>query len=143
VLLGTGGNLTGWPQALGASLWQGNSGPVVGDVTGDGQPDIAITTQVAGSAENGQLRLYHKTGAVVAGFPKALPLGSGATPAIADVDLDGRNELVVGGSYWNGVTGSYDTLWVYDLHGTAYGPVLWGQFMGGPRHQGRYGQPQD
>ncbi|HET9314536.1 MAG TPA: hypothetical protein VFQ51_03060, partial [Vicinamibacteria bacterium] len=103
--------------------------------------DIAITTTVAGSSEEGHVRLYNKDGAPVAGFPKALPLGGGAMPAIADVDLDGRNELIVGGSFWNGQSGSYDTLWVYDLHGSSYGPILWGQFMGGPRHQARYIQP--
>ena len=68
---------------------------------------------------------------------------SGATPAIADIDLDGRNEIIVNGSFWNGFSGMYPKVWAYDLGGGTHGAVEWGQFMGGPRHQGRYGQPVD
>ncbi|MCK4872127.1 MAG: hypothetical protein KAS72_05340, partial [Phycisphaerales bacterium] len=71
-------------------------------------------------------------------FPKSLPIGSGAVPAIADIDLDGRNEIIIGGSYWNGVLGNYDKVWAYDLGGGPHGRVEWSQFGGNARHTGVY-----
>jgi uncharacterized repeat protein (TIGR01451 family) len=62
-------------------------------------------------------------------------------PAIADIDLDGRTEIVVAGDYWDGIPGYYEKVWVYDLHGADYGPTEWGQFGGGPRHQSLYPTP--
>jgi hypothetical protein len=62
-------------------------------------------------------------------------------PAIADIDNDGRNELVIMGSQWTGQSGYFDHIWVYDLGGPAHGSVHWGQYMGGPRHQGWYIPP--
>jgi hypothetical protein len=116
---------------------------VVGDVTGDGRPDIALTTQQAGSSTNGDVRLYGATGVPHPRFPKALPIGGGAVPAIADIDLDGRNEVVVSGSFWSGVTGNYDMVWAYDLGGGPHGAVPWGQFMGNAAHTGSFGlRPQ-
>lgn len=139
---GDGTVVSGWPQTW-TDRWVGDSAPVVGDVTGDGQPDIVVVTQQAGSSENGDVRVYDRHGNLHPRFPKPLPLGSGAVPAIADIDLDGRNEIVITGDYWNGYSGYYDKLWVYDLGGAAHGPVQWGQFMGGPRHQGTYGAEGD
>jgi FG-GAP-like repeat len=137
---GDGSVFAGWPQSFGDGYWLGSSAPVVGDVDGDGQPDIAITLQYAGSAIAGEVRLYNRNGILHGHFPKLLSIGSGAVPAIADVDRDGRNELVVGGSAWSGLPGTYDKVWMYDLHGSGpYGRVEWGQFNGGPQHNGRYG----
>ena len=72
------------------------------DCANTGLPDIAITTQIAGSSVNGEVRLYSRNGTMNPHFPKALPIGSGGVPAIADVDGDGRNELVVLGDDWDG-----------------------------------------
>ena len=65
--------------------WHGNSAPVIGDVDGDTLPDIAITKQVAGSAENGEVRLYNRNGVLHPRFPKPLMIGKGGVPAIADM----------------------------------------------------------
>src|SRR5262249_32174197 len=63
---------------------------------------------------------------------------------IADIDLDGRNDIIVASDFWNGVSGYYDKVWAFDLHGpTPYGPIQWGQFMGGPKHDGRFRTTQD
>jgi hypothetical protein len=131
----------GWPVRWSATQWLGDSSPTVGDIDGDGLPDIAITGQNAGDAVRGKVYAYSRNGTPLAGFPKRLPIGSGSAPAIADLDLDGRNELVVRGSPWDGFSGAKPTIWVYDLGGAAYGPVHWGQFMHDSRHTGRYMRP--
>lgn len=117
-----------------AAYGGGSDSSVVGDVDGDGYPDIVLT----GSS----VRVFSRCGVINAHFPKALTqLGSGAVPAIADIDLDGRNEIIVTGDYWNGSPGWYDKVWVYDLGGPASGRIEWGQFGGGPKHQNHYSLP--
>jgi PKD repeat protein len=132
----TGTPLPGWPV-----LWGGtesnSSAPVVGDVDGDTWPDILVTTHLVDS-ETGEVRVYDRSGILLSGFPFQLLLGGGAVPAIADIDLDGRNEILVTSSYWPGYPGYYDKIWAYDLGGPTHGRIEWGQFGGGPQHQGSY-----
>ncbi len=51
-------NYPGWPQSWGAGRWIGDSSPLVGDVTGDGLPDVVFTGQVAGSGTDGWVFAY-------------------------------------------------------------------------------------
>lgn len=137
---GDGSVFPGWPVVWGDDHYEvGNSSPVVGDVDGDGLPDIVVTRSsfYFGLGE-GEVRVYNRNGVLHPRFPKVINIGSGAVPAIADIDVDGRNEIIVTGNFWNGISGDYDKVWVYDLGGPSHGPVLWGQFMGGPKHQGYY-----
>jgi hypothetical protein len=131
-------NYPGWPRTWGAGQWIGDSAPVVGDVDGDQAPDIVFTGQVAGSGTDGFVYAYSRGGTPLSGFPKGIALGAGGVPAIADVDRDGRNEIAVKGSPWNGFEGFKQTLWLYDLGGASHGPVHWGQFMHDAAHTGRY-----
>jgi hypothetical protein len=130
-----GTRLSGWPQTLSGTASEdaiGASGPVVGDVDGDGRPDIVLTT-------HGQVRAYDRQGKLLPRFPK-MPIGfpKGAVPAIADVDLDGRNEIVVSSSAYS-TDGEFSKIWLYDLHGPGkYGAVQWGQLAGGSAHQGYF-----
>jgi len=142
VVKGDGTTLPGFPVTWG-DYWIGNGAPVVGDVDGDQEPDIVLSDHVAGlnSETSGELRAYDRHGQLLAGFPKTPPAGSSiSAPAIADIDLDGRNEIAVAGSYGR-LVGYYDALFVYDLGGGPHGQVQWGQYMHDPRHQGRYGAP--
>jgi hypothetical protein len=132
---GDGTNFPGWPVAMPRS-WTANSSPVVGDVDGDGLPDIVITTTYSGLGTLGSVLVYNRNGVLHPRFPKILYIGHGAVPAIADLDRDGRNEIVVTGTGWDGFIGDYDRVWVYDLGGPQHGAVQWGQLMGGPKHQG-------
>ena len=136
VFKGDGSTFPGWPQtAIGG---QGHSAPVIGDVDGDMLPDIAITTMRANWPE-GAVRLYNRNGVLHPHFPKVINLGFGGVPAIADIDRDGRNELVVVG---NCSAGQFcDHVWAYDLHGATYGGIEWGQFGGDARHSGCYDCP--
>jgi hypothetical protein len=138
---GDGTPLPGWPVSMG-DFGIVDSSPVVGDVNGDGRVDVAVTVQNWYTHES-QVRAYGLAGSLLPGFPKSIEgIGSGGVPAIADVDLDGRNELVVSGSNWSGSTGPQERVWVFDLRGPGpYGPIPWGQLGGGPHHRNAYPAP--
>jgi hypothetical protein len=138
VLRGDGTAYPGWPVHLGSPLWMGNSSPVIGDVDGDGDQDIVVTVQQAGSGTQGEVHAYDSDGSMLAAFPKPLPMGAGGVPAIADFDLDGRNEIIVTGCYWDGTTGDHPKVWAFDLQGETYGGIEWGQFMHDEGHTGNY-----
>ncbi|MHB1142641.1 MAG: FG-GAP-like repeat-containing protein [Sulfuricaulis sp.] len=132
---GDGTLMQGWPARLEQYDQIGNTSPVVGDVDGDQWPDIVIVTY---RYFNANVLVFNRNGQLHPAFPKTLPLGLSMAPAIADIDLDGRNEIVVGAAPWDIYQGMYDAVYAYDLGGPAHGPILWGQLGGGPRHQYRY-----
>jgi subtilisin family serine protease len=131
VFRGDGSTFPGWPVPLPTTFYSNNSAPVIGDVDGDGLPDIVFT-------HGGQLHVYNSMGSKHSRFPKTIAIGDGGVPAIADIDLDGRNEIIVTGEETREFYGDFYRVWVYDLGGPPHGPILWGQFMGGPKRQGRY-----
>ncbi len=103
---GDGSNVAGWPVNIGRNV---TSSPAVGDINGDGRPDVAFV------AEDGYLYTYTGSGqriwAHCAGNnPYAPPNNGVATPttcpglhasaSIADVDNDGRQNVVIGGEQW-------------------------------------------
>lgn len=135
---GNGSAVPGWPVAIVSGAL---AGPVaIGDIDGDGKPDVVLLSATyinAGNPRAGLIHAYAHDGTPLANFPK--PLKSivwGTTPAIADLDGGGRNELIVNATPdW----GARDSIFVYDLHGAGpYGAVEWGQYMGGPEHRGYY-----
>ena len=132
VWLGDGSRFPSWPVNLGENPTVGNSSPVIGDVDGDQLPEIVIVENGVG------LYSFNRSGLLLPRFPKLLPLGPGAVPAIADIDLDGHNEIIVGSSDWTGSPGYFDTVWAYDIGGPKHGSIEWGQFGGGPKHQNVY-----
>jgi len=136
---GDGTLLPGWPASIGAGNY---GGPVaVGDVDGDGYPDVVLVSGTllspSNPTPNGHLHALDRTGNALPGFPKVLrSTVSATTPAIADLDGTGHNILIVNQTPDAGVR---DAVFAYDLHGTGpYGPIEWGQYMGGADHRGYY-----
>jgi subtilisin family serine protease len=138
---GDGTVLPGWPVRLGTATRLENAAPVVGDLDGDGQPEVvALSLPQGGLGIDGDVLIFDRNGVEQAHMRKRVAgLGSGFVPAIADLDGDGRNELIITSALWVGVSGYYDKVWVYGFGGpTPHGPVPWGQFMGGPGHRALY-----
>ncbi len=67
------------------------SSPAVGDVTGDRLPEVVVATNGA----DGQLAVLDAAGNQPAGFPRALGGQITASPALADLDGDGRFDIIV------------------------------------------------
>jgi hypothetical protein len=87
------------------------------------------------------LRAYDRKGQMLPRFPKSIDMGRGASPAIADLDADGRNEIVVTSAhfYLADQPSQPDDIWAFDLKAAStYGNVQWGQLLGGPQHTGYY-----
>jgi subtilisin family serine protease len=136
---GDGNFLSGWPVMMPGSM--NSAAPIIGDVNGDGLPDILTTTTgsvLGGSGPVGAIWVFNRNGFVQSRFPKEAFIGHSAVPAIADLDGDGRNEIIITGDYWDGDPRDFDKVWVYDLGGPTHGAIMWGQLMAGPKHQGLY-----
>ena len=133
---GDGTPVAGWPVSLGANAAGGREA-VVGDINGDGRPDVAATAQQFFPFNSALLYVFDSDGTPLADFPKPFDSTSGGvTPAIADIDLDGRNDVIVATAP---LPGRRDGVFAYDLHGAGpYGPIEWGQYQGGADHRGYY-----
>jgi len=106
------------------------SSPVVADINGDGFNDV-----ICGD-ENGQLAaISGQTGQMLPGFPIQLQGEVRGTPAVGDIDHDGKTEIVVAG--WD--RNLY--VWDYDFPFQPNGVAPWPQFHHDARRTGFSGPP--
>ena len=96
--------LAGWPALLHVDEEYAIASPAIGDVDGDGLPEIAVNT-VGKSTEEGRVYLFQPDGSVRSGWPvrPSTPQGCSSTahndtqasPVIADIDGDGDEEVLL------------------------------------------------
>ncbi len=121
--------------------WSTNNTPVVGDITGDSSPEIVTVAQEPGDCAWGRLFVFNRDGALL--DEVGLTMGGGGVPAIADIDLDGRNEVVVFANARCSFTVTTPPI-LYAFEWANSGPsglTQWAQFNNGPRHNGVYVPP--
>ena len=141
---GNGSVLPGWPR----DVWDGiASSAAVGDLDRDGSPDIVVGSDVANECFNcapyghlspgGLVHAFRTDGTELPGWPQATDSFMSSSPALADLDLDGRLEVVVGGGFFpTGQETRGHHLYVF----RAGGSLLWrfddpsprGIFLGSP-----------
>jgi hypothetical protein len=76
--------------------WNRTSSPVIADINGDGQPEIIV------GHEDGYVRALEANGSSLPGWPQPAQMGGSSptaidsSPAVADLNGDGKKEVVVG-----------------------------------------------
>lgn len=82
-----GNPAAGWPQPI--KGWTDATAAWCGDV-------MATTTFIPGETSRGHLYVWHLNGALYPNFPINLKMDSNTSPTLADLDNDGRVEIIVG-----------------------------------------------
>jgi hypothetical protein len=86
--------LSGFPVQLPDTMY---SSPAIGDITGDGVPDIAFGTKRSAENGGGEVYAYQYDGSLVPGFPYVTGDEVSCSPTIADIDGDNMGEIIIGG----------------------------------------------
>jgi hypothetical protein len=98
-----GGYAAGWPYYNADTIW---SSPACGDINLDGKDEVVIGADCWGGStwpwpRGGLVYALNGNGTIMDGFPKCVPQVVWSSPALADLDLDGFPDIVVGtGMYW-------------------------------------------
>jgi len=127
---GTSGQpLPGWPRYVAGST---ESSPVVGDIDGDGVPDILHG--IGGGSEESPNKLYgfKADGEYVDGFPITLLGPARASPYICDLDQDNDVDIVY--SSWGLMVHVWDMPFDYDSAN-----VPWATFQANYMRTGKHG----
>ena len=91
--------VTGWPRFVYDTVW---SSPALADIDNDGHLEIIIGVD-AHSPDGGYLFVFRGDGTVQPGFPKLIDQTVYSSPAVADLNGDGKPDIVVGtGNFYSG-----------------------------------------
>ena len=113
----------GWPKELEhETIW---SQATVGDISGDGYPDVLISTN------RGKVYAWSRNGDLIQGFPKKMVGSSRSGVAIGDIDGDKKVEIIA--------STDQGSIYVWDLD-ALYNPSTmdWPQFQHDAQHTGCY-----
>jgi hypothetical protein len=121
----------GWPVQLPGNT---ESSPVIGDINGDGMPDIVIGIGGGATDSPNNLYAFHATGAPMTGFPITLGGPVRATPVLCDLDGDGNINIVCGS--WDRMLHVWSMPYPYDRE-----LVPWPTFHGNMHRNGVFGDP--
>ena len=119
----TGRMLPGWPYNNEDTVW---SSPALADIDYDGVKEVVIGADSTGGVNwpyppGGLLYVLDENGSVAPGFPKVTPEVTWSSPAVADINGDGRYEIVVGTGHYYTTQGTITTegerVYAYDSQG--------------------------
>ena len=138
-----GNILPGWPQY---TSWNDYRSPIIGDVNGDGVPDI-ITTAGNGFSGGG-VYAWNLNGTLIEGFPKVTEVDAQASATIADIDNNGRVELIASSNWDMDLeTGQFKhrgSLYVWELDsGYNSATMRWPTFHHDNQRTGLYSLPSN
>ncbi|MCB1151660.1 VCBS repeat-containing protein, partial [bacterium] len=125
---GSGTVLPGWPQEIPGNS---ESSPVVGDINGDGFPDIVHGIGGGDEETLNEIFAFDHQGNPVEGFP--ITLGGPIRPALVITDLDDDHDVDIVYGGWDGA------MHVWDMPFPADGTQIpWGTFRGHYHRDGVY-----
>lgn len=127
VIRSDGSNLPGWPKKLRDTIY---SSPALFDLDGDGKLEIitGVDTHLEGppfnTPDGGALYVFRSDGSILPGFPRFIDQTMMSSPAVGDIDGDGKPEIVVGGGvFYSGNVGRRVYAWHCDGSPVAGWPV--------------------
>ena len=92
-----GSEVAGWPQELN---YPTDGVAAFGDIDGDGYGEIVVTTHQPTSYNDGKIYAFRRNGSYVTGFPITTEGGPLRSPVLADINMDGKKEIVVAIRRW-------------------------------------------
>ena len=87
-----GSLVPGWPVSL---QFYAYGAPACGDIDGDSEIEIVVSTRTAGTGNSGKVFAFEKDGSSVLGFPITLGGGATKTPVLADLNGDDVLEIII------------------------------------------------
>src|SRR5450830_246430 len=107
----TGEMLPGWPYNNEDTVW---SSPALADLDRDGVKEVVIGADSTGGVNwpyppGGLLYAFDEDASILPGFPEVTPEVTWSSPAVADIDGDGRYEIMVGTGHYYKANGRLAT----------------------------------